>query len=127
MRKNEDAVSPVVGVILMVAITVVLAAIIAAFVFGMGSSLKKTYTVALTASQTGIDTIRIVNNGGPDIGAVTSLTCDVNGTFTALGISVGNATTVTDATRITAGLRDPVTCTGVFTDGTSQVLLDTLV
>ena len=33
---NEDAVSPVIGVILMVAITVILAAVIAAFVFGMG-------------------------------------------------------------------------------------------
>ncbi|MCG7854185.1 MAG: type IV pilin N-terminal domain-containing protein, partial [Methanosarcinaceae archaeon] len=34
--KDEDAVSPVIGVILMVAITVILAAVIAAFVFGMG-------------------------------------------------------------------------------------------
>lgn len=33
---DEDAVSPVIGVILMVAITVILAAVIAAFVFGMG-------------------------------------------------------------------------------------------
>lgn len=35
--KNEEAVSPVIGVILMVAITVILAAVIAAFVFGMGT------------------------------------------------------------------------------------------
>ena len=34
--EGEDAVSPVIGVILMVAITVILAAVIAAFVFGMG-------------------------------------------------------------------------------------------
>ncbi|MCX6684008.1 MAG: type IV pilin N-terminal domain-containing protein, partial [Methanoregula sp.] len=31
-RKNDEAVSPVIGVILMVAITVILAAVIAAFV-----------------------------------------------------------------------------------------------
>jgi archaeal type IV pilus assembly protein PilA len=37
MNRNEDAVSPVIGVILMVAITVILAAVIAAFVFGMGT------------------------------------------------------------------------------------------
>ena len=36
-KQNEDAVSPVIGVILMVAITVILAAVIAAFVFGMGT------------------------------------------------------------------------------------------
>lgn len=35
--KNDEAVSPVIGVILMVAITVILAAVIAAFVFGMGT------------------------------------------------------------------------------------------
>lgn len=35
--KDEEAVSPVVGVILMVAITVILAAIIAAFVLGLGA------------------------------------------------------------------------------------------
>ena len=34
--KDEEAVSPVIGVILMVAITVILAAVIGAFVFGMG-------------------------------------------------------------------------------------------
>jgi len=34
--EEEGAVSPVIGVILMVAITVILAAVIAAFVFGMG-------------------------------------------------------------------------------------------
>jgi flagellin-like protein len=37
MFKKDDAVSPVIGVILMVAITVILAAVIAAFVFGLGS------------------------------------------------------------------------------------------
>jgi len=34
--KNDDAVSPVIGVILMVAITVILAAVIASFVLGLG-------------------------------------------------------------------------------------------
>ena len=34
-RSDEEAVSPVIGVILMVAIVVILAAVVAAFVFGM--------------------------------------------------------------------------------------------
>ena len=38
LKDREDAVSPVIGVILMVAITVILAAVIAAFVFGMAGS-----------------------------------------------------------------------------------------
>jgi len=39
---DEDAVSPVIGVILMVAITVILAAVIGAFVLGIGGSQTQT-------------------------------------------------------------------------------------
>jgi len=38
--QDDDAVSPVIGVILMVAITVILAAVIATFVLGLGDSLS---------------------------------------------------------------------------------------
>ena len=38
--KNEDAVSPVIGVILMVVITVIIAAILAVFSFGIGGPAK---------------------------------------------------------------------------------------
>ncbi|OYR56979.1 hypothetical protein DJ70_07035 [Halorubrum halodurans] len=41
MLTGEDAVSPVIGVILMVAVTVVLAAVIAGFVFGLGDNLSQ--------------------------------------------------------------------------------------
>ena len=44
--KNEQAVSPVIGVILMVAITVILAAVIAAFVFGMSGTINNSKIVA---------------------------------------------------------------------------------
>ena len=64
-KENEDAVSPVIGVILMVAITVILAAVIAAFVFGMGSNIGTTKTVAMTASQNGEDVI-LTYHGGAD-------------------------------------------------------------
>jgi flagellin-like protein len=47
IAKNEEAVSPVIGVILMVAITVILAAVIAAFVFNLGGSQEKTVTAQL--------------------------------------------------------------------------------
>ncbi len=49
--RNEEAVSPVIGVILMVAITVILAAVIAAFVFGMAGNISKTKVVAATVQQ----------------------------------------------------------------------------
>lgn len=49
--KSEEAVSPVIGVILMVAITVILAAVIAAFVFNMGGSQEKAPTTSLSVSS----------------------------------------------------------------------------
>ena len=52
-KGSEDAVSPVIGVILMVAITVILAAVIAAFVFGMAGNVSKTRSIAVTAGHQG--------------------------------------------------------------------------
>jgi flagellin-like protein len=49
--QNEEAVSPVIGVILMVSITVLLAATIAAFVFGMSGNIPKTKFVGITVQQ----------------------------------------------------------------------------
>ncbi len=50
-RRNEEAVSPVIGVILMVAITVILAAVIAAFVFGLGGSQSAAPTASIVAAN----------------------------------------------------------------------------
>lgn len=73
MYKRDDAVSPVIGVILMVAITVILAAVIAAFVFGMAGSVSKTKNVALVAEKANAYEVVITNHGGTDIGSLTSL------------------------------------------------------
>ncbi|MEF8813051.1 MAG: type IV pilin N-terminal domain-containing protein, partial [Halovenus sp.] len=42
LLEDDDAVSPVIGVILMVAITVILAAVIATFVLGLGEQVSNT-------------------------------------------------------------------------------------
>jgi flagellin-like protein len=65
-EKNEDAVSPVIGVILMVAITVILAAVIAAFVFNLGGSQEKAPTASIVAANNpegGYD-MKITHKGG---------------------------------------------------------------
>src|SRR5512136_2908815 len=76
--KNDEAVSPVIGVILMVAITVILAAVIAAFVFGMAGNISKTKNVAATAQQQGATTIDITYQGGQDSMDVSYLYWNVN-------------------------------------------------
>jgi len=125
--KDEEAVSPVIGVILMVAITVILAAVIAAFVFGMGGSLKKSYVIAATVSQSGEHTGIVTYQGGPDHASVTEIGWNFNGsTGTKSNPSVGFTEQITSTTNIGTG-RDHVIVNATFSDGTMQVILDAYV
>ena len=65
-RKNDEAVSPVIGVILMVAITVILAAVIAAFVFGMSGNISKTKVVLVSLTRTNATNVNAIFNGGQE-------------------------------------------------------------
>lgn len=66
--EGEDAVSPVIGVILMVAITVILAAVIAAFVFGMGPPEQAPQaSIRFTNANTSADNITLQHQGGDAI------------------------------------------------------------
>jgi flagellin-like protein len=88
--KGEDAVSPVIGVILMVAITVILAAVIAAFVFGMGPPEQAPQaSLRMTAdSVTDEKIIKIQHQGGDAINmANTRITLD-GGNFTGETVKV---------------------------------------
>ncbi|MFB6283562.1 MAG: type IV pilin [Halobacteria archaeon] len=50
-EKKDDAVSPVIGVILMVSITVIIAAVIGKFVLGKGSGVKESPQAALSVED----------------------------------------------------------------------------
>jgi flagellin-like protein len=126
--RREDAVSPVIGVILMVAITVILAAVIAAFVFGMASGVSKTKAVAATARQVQ-NNIVVTWQGGQDNSMVTGYNVSISPStgaqvyFINLGNIVGNSTILGGGTSSS----DHVTVVGVFSDGSQQVVLDTYV
>jgi len=124
--KNEDAVSPVIGVILMVAITVILAAVIAAFVFGMAGNVQKTKIVAATAQQTGSN-VTVTWQGGQDNGSCTSFNVTVNNVIPVTGASQNLACTVGNSYPMSGGTaaQDHVVVTARFTDGTQQVVVDT--
>ena len=91
-KGSEDAVSPVIGVILMVAITVILAAVIAAFVFGMAGNVSKSRNVAITAQKQAVGTfansIILTNNGGPDAGDVSVFSVQIGTNAAATGTSL---------------------------------------
>ncbi|OPY37693.1 MAG: hypothetical protein A4E35_01122 [Methanoregula sp. PtaU1.Bin051] len=131
--KNEDAVSPVIGVILMVAITVILAAVIAAFVFGMAGNVQKTRVVTATVAQQG-DQIAVTYQGGTDAASLSGLNVTITSSGTTTPVKVNNlvpnlVTTVGNTSYFGGGTagQDKVIIVGVFKDGTEQVLLDTYV
>jgi archaeal type IV pilus assembly protein PilA len=145
-KGSEDAVSPVIGVILMVAITVILAAVIAAFVFGMAGNVSKTRSLAVTATKQA-SSIAVTNNGGPDIGDLNGFGMNVtynnsstgwvqqikgaalaDGTYLATTQALQNS--VGSSSKINAGSsngKDHVIVVAYFNDGTQQVVLDTYV
>jgi len=143
-RKNDEAVSPVIGVILMVAITVILAAVIAAFVFGMSGNISKTKTVAVTVQKIDSNTISVMNNGGQDASSLTNITvttspayenCYVGTSTTATNcyayqvpsLAVGTVLRIVNTTTNAFNVKTQVIAVGTFNDGSTQVLLDTFV
>lgn len=143
-KKNEEAVSPVIGVILMVAITVILAAVIAAFVFGMAGNIQKTKVVAATEQRVNNTMVTITFQGGQDAGSLSSLTFTVDGAnvtpkvagtlVTVNGDVVipnpsGTATSIPVGSSIYIPASSPgknhIIGIGTFADGSNQVVLDT--
>jgi flagellin-like protein len=61
---DDDAVSPVIGVILMVAITVILAAVIGAFVLGIGGSQEAAPQASFEWSDAGSE---VLHSGGDEL------------------------------------------------------------
>ena len=137
----------------MVAITVILAAVIAAFVFGMSGNITKTKIVAVTAQQPDGQYITVTYQGGQDAGTFMYGTVTITpaeaatpvsvlysnktppGTYVAAGTAGSNglnaavgSTVIAQASTDTGfGGRDHVVATGTFSDGGVQVLLDTYV
>jgi flagellin-like protein len=123
-NKNDEAVSPVIGVILMVAITVILAAVIAAFVFGMAGNIQKTKVVAASAFHDGTHIV-VTYQGGQDAAQLTrikaGLADDPAQSASVSSPPVGRTIRIPGA--YTA--KQHIIVTGEFNDGTTQVILDT--
>jgi flagellin-like protein len=125
-KKNEEAVSPVIGVILMVAITVILAAVIAAFVFGMAGNIQKTKVVAATASRLNSTAVTLTYQGGQDANTLANISWAVNGGAPTVWNATGTTLDVGHSGAITAGSPGTAHIIGVatFTDGSTQVIYD---
>ncbi|WP_129598933.1 type IV pilin [Methanohalophilus profundi] len=116
LKRKDDAVSPVIGVILMVAITVILAAVIASFVFGLGSP-ESAPQASIKATDVNATGFTLVHQGGDSIDLQNDTKLTVGGSeSTALWnkttIEVGEEKEIYDSGNIT------------LTDGDSIKLID---
>ena len=142
---TEDAVSPVIGVILMVAITVILAAVIAAFVFGLAGTTGTSKNVGLTVvsngtfptghGQAGNEAgFKVTVQGGTDLPSLTTLEWSNGGSFELLNNTAGTDKVTTysvgqvlwagdsDAEYANTGVK--LILRGTFNDGSQQILFD---
>ncbi|WP_321508344.1 type IV pilin N-terminal domain-containing protein [uncultured Methanoregula sp.] len=124
-KKNDEAVSPVIGVILMVAITVILAAVIAAFVFGMAGNIKSSKTVGITLTLDKNNNAVATVSGGSDLASLNLVNVSVNGgTETVLLAGTNLTTGHYNSTGVGSVVGKRVILIGYFNDGTSQTLVD---
>ena len=134
---RDNAVSPVIGSILLVAITVIIAAVIAAFVFGMTGDIQQTRVVAITSDISQNDApakvVVITNHGGKDASSLVNVEIQIEGTD-CVDPGTSNPSTTDFAQNVgfsmrcegtSPGEREHLVITGIFIDGTRQVLLDT--
>ena len=128
-KMDEKGVSPVIGVILMVAATIVIAAVVMGMLGGFGPP-KKTYVVAVSASRTAGGKVTVTFEGGPDASLVTSF----SGTITNVSTGVSKSITLNPTVGSTFVSTDTyktndahVVVSATFKDGSSQVVLNTYV
>jgi flagellin-like protein len=115
---NERAVSPVIGVILMVAITVILAAVIGAFVLGLGDQVSDTPPNAQIGFDFSTNSVELSHDGGDNIqNDSVSITANGSEVTTAswgdgTEISAGDTINVTDESNLGSGNTVRVIWTG---------------
>lgn len=102
---------------------IVIAAVIAAFVFGMSGNISKTKVVSVTATQQG-NTIFLTYQGGQDAGELSHIDYGIGTTdHQWTSPKIGESVTLSGGTPG----KDHVIASGTFNDGVQQVLLDTYV
>ena len=138
LTKNDEALSPVIGTILMVMTSVMLGAIIGTYAFGMAEGVHNTRMVSTSVIQSGSD-ILVTYTGGqaqPDLSsmaitapnATTFITVDSRGALSTTGTPVHpDVSAVMVLSGAATGGQDHVVVLGYFNDGSSQIISDTYV
>ena len=103
LRNDDSAVSPVIGVILMVAITVILAAVIGTFVLGLGDSLEQAPQSTINAGDASAGYLTAANFSN-DSGAAFDISQDGGDPLTMSDVEIViNNQTGSDTARLSQG------------------------
>ncbi|EMA70422.1 type IV pilin [Halorubrum kocurii] len=136
-QDSERAVSPVIGVILMVAITVILAAVIGTFVLGLGDSLNDsapTASIDADATSSTPATIVFTHKGGDTIdeGNLRFVSSNSNVEFVSATNNLASGTDFATANTVTIDLNNTVSSTEtttislVYDDGSTSSTLTSI-
>jgi len=133
--RKDEAVSEIIGVMLMVSLTVILAAVVAAFIFGIPGEVTKPKSVSATAQKLSADEMEVTFTGGKDTGMVERISWRVTpdtgpddtysmGTAGSI-LKVGTSHVLTSVTPRGYSRQNHVMATAHFSDGSpDQVILD---
>jgi len=119
-REDERAVSPIIGVILMVAITVVLAGVISLFVVGAGDTVQENIKAGASVTATDDDEVRVTWNNNQN---ANKIEVDVSGCTTGSTTltSVGESFTTTGG-PCTSGASADVVVTAIGDEDAETVI-----
>ena len=145
-KRNEEAISPVIGTILMVAITVIIAAMIGSFVFGVPQNIQKTKFMGTSIQVERTQGVVLLSyHGGPDDVSLTSISVTApNGTVWYTSSAEGDLTLNTESspapTKPKLGAvmtltpapdwppgKKRVLVVGSYNDGNEQIISDTYI
>ena len=129
-EKTSDAVSPVIGVILLVAVTVALVALATVIVFDIGSDVSDTAdaTVQLEATNGGNDaTATVIRNENVDTFTLSGTTINGNNVEASLAGDAGSTATISGVsiTEKTDTVTDDDSASDIDTDGDNVTLANT--
>jgi flagellin-like protein len=130
-NRKDQAVSEVMGTILMVALVVILAAVIGSLVFGLAGSMQNANLAGVSATRfNSTYTVVTVTSGGEGNNPLYNLSFSIDGvsygsmTNGNAPLIVGNSSYIGSTT--TTG-NNHLVVVGWFGDGTQQILIDTTV
>jgi len=130
-EKTSDAVSPVIGVILLVAVTVALVALATVIVFDIGSDVSDTAdaTVQLEATNGGNDaTATVIRNENVDTFTLSGTTINGNNVEASLAGDAGSTATISGVSiteKTDTGITQDNSTSAIDTDGDKVTLANT--